>query len=157
MIMECYCGSGKAFEHCCAPLIEGTEAASSAEALMRSRYSGYAVGAGTYLVATTVPEKQVPEDAELIRTHAAQTTWLGLQILDASERGNGAVVTFKAFYRDGDGAIRVHHEKSAFVKAEGRWYYDEGVLYEAVVGRNDPCPCGSGKKYKKCCMQPHVV
>jgi uncharacterized protein YecA (UPF0149 family) len=22
---------------------------------------------------------------------------------------------------------------------------------EAKVGRNDPCPCGSGKKYKKCC------
>ena len=21
------------------------------------------------------------------------------------------------------------------------------------VGRNDPCPCGSGKKFKKCCMQ----
>jgi len=20
------------------------------------------------------------------------------------------------------------------------------------IGRNDPCPCGSGKKYKKCCM-----
>jgi uncharacterized protein YecA (UPF0149 family) len=25
-------------------------------------------------------------------------------------------------------------------------------LYEAEVGRNEPCPCGSGKKYKKCCM-----
>jgi uncharacterized protein YecA (UPF0149 family) len=21
----------------------------------------------------------------------------------------------------------------------------------AKIGRNDPCPCGSGKKYKKCC------
>lgn len=25
------------------------------------------------------------------------------------------------------------------------------------IGRNDPCPCGSGKKYKKCCMRAHRV
>jgi len=155
--MECYCGSGKLFERCCAPYIEGSAAAPSAETLMRSRYSGYVVGAGDYLVATTVPEKQVPEDAELIRSHAAQTQWLGLQVLEASERDKKASVTFKAFYRDGDGTIRVHHEKSRFIRDNGRWYYDEGVLYDASVGRNDPCPCGSGKKYKKCCMGTRVV
>ena len=27
------------------------------------------------------------------------------------------------------------------------------VRKEHKVGPNDPCPCGSGKKYKKCCMQ----
>jgi hypothetical protein len=26
------------------------------------------------------------------------------------------------------------------------------VIREPKVGRNDPCPCGSGKKYKKCCL-----
>ena len=155
--MLCPCGSGKPFEQCCAPFIDGTLPAPSAETLMRSRYSAYVVGAGAYLVATTVPEKQVPEDAELIRAHAAQTQWLSLQVLEASERGAGAFVTFKAFYRDGDGPIRVHHEKSRFARENGRWYYDEGVLYDAVVGRNDPCPCGSGKKYKKCCMGTRVV
>ncbi|NLF08441.1 MAG: hypothetical protein GX594_10750 [Pirellulaceae bacterium] len=24
---------------------------------------------------------------------------------------------------------------------------------QALVGRNDPCPCGSGKKFKKCCLK----
>ena len=124
---------------------------------MRSRYSAYVVGAGEYLVVTTAPEKQVPEDAELIRAHAVQTQWFGLQVLETSERGEEASVTFKAFYRDGDGPIRVHHEKSRFVRENGRWFYDEGVLYDALVGRNDPCPCGSGKKYKKCCMGTRVV
>jgi SEC-C motif-containing protein len=150
--MECYCGSQKEFEACCAPLIEGTEPASGAEALMRSRYSAYVTGAGEYLVATTVPKKQVPEDAELIRTHAGQTQWLGLNILESDESENRATVVFKAYYREGDGAVRVHHEKSTFRRLDGRWYYDEGTLYEAEVGRNEPCPCGSGKKYKKCCM-----
>ena len=155
--MDCFCGSGETFEGCCAPLIDGTVQATSAVALMRSRYSAYAAGAGEYLVATTVPEKQVPEDAALIRAHAEQTRWLGLEVMEHSERGENASVTFKAFYRDGDGDIRVHHEKSSFKQLGGRWYYDEGILYEAAVGRNDPCPCGSGKKFKKCCMGGHVV
>jgi len=155
--MQCYCGSGKTFESCCAPLIDGVAAAAGAEALMRSRYSAYVVGAGEYLVATTVPEKQVSEDAELIRSHAAQTTWLGLTVLDTEEGETRATVAFKAYYREGTGTIRVHHEKSTFRAIAGRWYYDTGVLYDAEVGRNDPCPCGSGKKYKKCCMGTRVV
>ncbi|MFV9631495.1 MAG: SEC-C metal-binding domain-containing protein [Methanosarcinales archaeon] len=35
-------------------------------------------------------------------------------------------------------------------------YYPESKIHtkktETKIGRNDPCPCGSGKKYKKCCM-----
>ena len=27
------------------------------------------------------------------------------------------------------------------------------VIKDAGIGRNDPCPCGSGKKYKNCCMR----
>jgi len=155
--MECYCGSKKPFENCCGPLIMQDEPAASAEALMRSRYSAYVTGAGEYLVLTTVPEKQVADDAELIRSHAAQTTWMGLSVLDAAEGETSATVTFKAFYREGEGAIRVHHEKSTFRKIGGRWYYDEGRLFEAEIGRNDPCPCGSGKKYKKCCLNGRMV
>jgi SEC-C motif-containing protein len=52
-----------------------------------------------------------------------------------------------------------HTERSRFVKESDRWYYVDGLLptpvtyrrEEEKVGRNDPCPCGSGKKYKKCC------
>ncbi len=153
--MQCYCGSGKPFKACCAPLIDGAEAAPGAEALMRSRYSAYVLGAGEYLVATTVPEKQVNDDAELIRRHAEATTWLGLEVLEAQEKETAATVTFKAYYREGEGVIHVHHEKSRFRKEAGRWYYDEGTLYDTAVGRNDPCPCGSGKKYKKCCGRPN--
>ncbi len=29
------------------------------------------------------------------------------------------------------------------------------AVAKATVGRNDPCPCGSGKKYKNCCMRKH--
>lgn len=150
--MGCHCGDERGYEMCCGRFIDGREHAPDAVALMRSRYSAYVLGAGEYLVETTVPQRRVAADAELIREHAAQTTWLGLQVLSSAQHENDATVEFKAFYKDADGAMRVHHEKSLFVKQDGRWYYDEGTLYEASVGRNEPCPCGSGKKFKKCCM-----
>ena len=28
----------------------------------------------------------------------------------------------------------------------------EPIITEEKIGRNEPCPCGSGKKYKKCCI-----
>ncbi|HOO61236.1 MAG TPA: SEC-C metal-binding domain-containing protein [Bacillota bacterium] len=32
-----------------------------------------------------------------------------------------------------------------------RQYRDSIIAHSEKIGRNDPCPCGSGKKYKKCC------
>ena len=50
------------------------------------------------------------------------------------------------------------HELASFRREEGRWVYVDGDMNPkgpprqvAKVGRNEPCPCGSGKKYKKCC------
>ena len=149
--MPCPCGSLKPYEMCCAPCIGGEHPCADAQSLMRSRYCAYALGDEAYLMATTVPEKQVPEDAELIRAHAETTTWLGVEVLDANESGDTAVVTFKAFYKEYEGVPRVHHEMSSFRRMNGRWYYDKGHLYDSTIGRNDPCPCGSGKKFKKCC------
>jgi len=148
--MPCHCGSNEPYEACCAPLIAEERPAPTAEALMRSRYSAYVVGAGEYIVATTVPEHRVAADAELIRAQAESTQWLGLSVLRSSQKETEAVVEFRAFFRRENG-IGVHHERSTFRRSDGRWYYESGILYEASVGRNEACPCGSGKKYKKCC------
>ncbi|WP_411751462.1 SEC-C metal-binding domain-containing protein, partial [Serratia sp. (in: enterobacteria)] len=43
------------------------------------------------------------------------------------------------------------HERSRFLRLEQRWYYIDGT--KPQPGRNAICPCGSGKKYKKCCGQ----
>ncbi len=150
--MNCHCGSHRSTAECCLALIEGRRQAPDAQALMRSRYTAYVLGRGDYLVATTVPRHRVAEDAALIAEHAATTQWLGLHILSSREHDGEATVEFKAYYRQ-DGVIAVHHEKSTFARLGGVWYYESGKLYEAAVGRNEPCPCGSGKKYKKCCAK----
>jgi SEC-C motif-containing protein len=66
-------------------------------------------------------------------------------------------VEFEASY-ERDGLRDIHHERAQFKKVDGQWLYDEGDIVPKTivratpkVGRNDPCPCGSGKKYKHCC------
>ena len=148
--MQCPCGSEKEYEACCGRIHNGTWQAASPLELMKSRYSAYTLGNGRYLVDTAVPENRYEADIELIEEHAQHTNWLSLQIIDSSEADDTGVVEFKAFYEE-NGSVKVLHERSRFVKQDGRWLYAEGELYDTKIGRNDPCPCGSGKKYKKCC------
>lgn len=146
--MLCYCGSRNAYETCCKPYIEGEKKAETAEVLMRSRYSAYAQGNGHYLHVTQLPSKRHAEDIDLIEEFAQSSHWLKLEVIAATQ----ASVEFKAYYRQND-TVMVHHELSRFVCEAGTWFYDEGTLYECRIGRNESCPCGSGKKFKKCCAR----
>ncbi len=158
---ECPCGSGRSYETCCGPLISGDQAAPTAEALMRSRYSAYVQCEIDYLGETLHPNHRSDYDAAATRRWAEGADWLGLEIGDVeqgSEEDEEGMVEFIASFRE-KGATRRHHEFSRFQKQDGRWYYLDGKLGTPEtfvretprVGRNDPCPCGSGKKYKKCC------
>lgn len=144
--MSCICGSSKNFNECCGPIIEGNRPALCAEELMRSRYSAYVRGDGRYLVISTLKENQHEEDAELIEEFSSSSEWLGLDVLNVQE----SIVEFKAYYKEGD-SIKVLHERSNFTIEDGKWVYVDGELLNSKVERNDSCPCGSGKKFKKCC------
>lgn len=158
---ECPCQSGKIYAECCQPLLTGTADAKTAEDLMRSRYSAFAKLEFDYLVNTLHPDKRDQHDSRSTEKWAQQSDWLGLEII-RTEDGNiddqHGKVEFKAFYRQ-DGARKVHHELAEFEKADGKWFFVDGagVQLETVVretpkiGRNAPCPCNSGKKFKKCC------
>ena len=147
----CACGSGKAYSLCCALLHQGAPAP-DAEALMRSRYCAYVRGDIEYLVATTLPAQQAGLDQESIRQWSTQSTWLGLEVLSHEPVANDphhSFVSFNAHWQDASGA-HTQFERSAFVCVKGRWYFlDPTVPLKA--SRNDPCPCGGGLKFKKCC------
>lgn len=142
----CICGNNKNFKECCEPIITKQKQPQSAEELMRSRYSAYVQADGEYLVYSAVKENQYQEDIALIEEFSNSVQWLKLDILEVKPN----TVEFKAYYRDING-IQVLHEKSNFVQEEGIWKYKDGDLYNSKVKRNEICPCGSGKKYKKCC------
>lgn len=147
----CPCGNPKLLADCCGRLHDGT-AASSAGELMRSRYSAYTLGLIDYLVATTLPAQQAALDREGIGAWSQQSQWLGLSVEEERELpGNPphAQVTFTARWRDAHGE-QAHQEQSAFVQANGRWYFIDPTV-PLKAGRNDPCPCGNGGKFKKCC------
>jgi len=155
----CPCGSGRAYESCCEPYIKGSLTAPTAEALMRSRYSAYVKGEIDYIVSSCASGTE-GIDLEATKKWSAGSKWLGLSI-HRVEKGGGddseGIVEFTARYEQA-GLRDEHREVANFVKKDGKWLYDEGkvatatvVRAEPKVGRNDPCPCGSGKKYKKCC------
>ena len=156
--MQCPCGSGSVLEQCCGPYHSGEAVAPTAEALMRSRYAAFVRGLIDYVVATHDPLSRDDVDVEGARAWSEESEWTGLEIVAAKEVGDEGSVEFIARYRR-DGHDLEHHEHSTFRREDGVWYYTNGtiarpepVVREAPkVGRNEPCPCGSGKKFKRCC------
>jgi len=144
--MSCICGNKKNFNECCGSIINGDKKAKSPEDLMRSRYSAYVRGDGRYLVLSTIEQNRYEDDAELIEEFSSSNEWLKLDVI--SSKNN--TVEFKAYYKEGEN-IKVLHEKSNFILKDETWYYTDGVLFNSKVERNEPCPCGSGKKFKRCC------
>jgi len=143
----CPCGSGKEYEACCQPFHKGLKKAETPEAaLMRSRYSAFVKGEAEYLLATSLSGHHAPDELEQLKAQMGQVEWLKLDVLETQ----GESVDFKAYYRDKAG-VHLLHEKSRFVYQDDQWFYDEGTLYNSKIERNELCPCGSGKKFKKCC------
>ncbi len=157
---QCHCGSDKPFEECCGPIIAGTIPAPTAEALMRSRYSAYVVCDIPYLEKTLAPKERHDFDPEQAKQWSESSTWLGLTIhavKDGGENDTTGMVDFTASF-EYQGGKQDHRELAKFERTDGAWFYTDGkmrshdpVKREPKVGRNDPCPCGSGKKFKKCC------
>jgi SEC-C motif-containing protein len=127
---------------------------------MRSRYTAYVRGDIDYIVTTHDPATQDEVDRETTEVWARESEWAGLTILAREEGGptdERGMVEFVARYR-AKGHDLTHHERSRFRRVDGRWYYVDGkvlkpppvVRAEPKTGRNDPCPCGSGKKFKRC-------
>ncbi|MFV8823749.1 YchJ family protein [Thauera sp. WH-2] len=122
----CLCGSGQRFAQCCGPALSGAHPACTAEALMRSRYTAFALSDTAYLLASWHPSTR-PASLDLDETPAPK--WIGLQVrahrpLDEVH----AEVEFIARCRIGGRAQRLH-ETSRFVCEDGRWYYVDGDLH----------------------------
>jgi SEC-C motif-containing protein len=146
--MVCPCGSGRRLDDCCGRYHRGA-AAPSAEVLMRSRYSAYVLKNSHYLRQTWHPATCPPE----LEISNDDIHWQQLLIVDTQAGGEGdseGAVEFVAAYQGGQ-----LHERSRFSRSQGRWCYLDGEQLPPLkfkpTGRNTPCPCGSGRKYKHCC------
>lgn len=165
MSQLCPCGSGLALDQCCGPYLDGASWPGDAVSLMRSRYTAYVLGRYQWLVDTTHPDYREEVSAEKLAEQTEGIHWLRLDVVSAQSGApagkNGElfdVVEFYAYY-ELEGMTRQIGERSFFQRKDDRMYYVDGLglrpeayrRQEPKVGRNDLCPCGSGKKYKKCC------
>jgi SEC-C motif-containing protein len=154
----CPCGRPATFDACCGAILAGTRPAATAEDLMRSRYTAHVVRDYAYLHRTyretaSRPYVEEPVDDPIV--------WTRLQIHshEPDVRPGVSFVDFSAFFLEG-GAERELRERSEFQRVNGNWIYTKAVRHgpppvratAPKVGRNDPCPCGSGRKHKHCCL-----
>jgi SEC-C motif-containing protein len=158
----CPCGSNSTYAECCRPLIKNAQSAATAEQLMRSRYSAFVKKEIEYILTSLHPEHRSDYDEQATRAWAEGAEWQGIKIVNTSAGGpedSEGQVEFVASYIE-KGNKQEHHELSTFKKENGIWYFTTGkTMPKPVVraapktGRNDPCPCGSNRKFKKCCGQ----
>jgi SEC-C motif domain protein len=123
-LRRCPCGTGLPLAECCGRLHDGSAGAATAEQLMRSRYSAFALGDVAYLLATWHPATR-PRALDLDQ----DVRWTGLEVLATT---GGALlsaegtVEFRAHYV-GNGFSGAQHENSRFVRDGGQWRYLDGV------------------------------
>ncbi len=148
----CPCGSGSSYSSCCQKVLNDHSLATTAETLMRSRYTAFVVQHTQHIQSswhsTTRPKALNFEDNPV--------TWLGLEIhssqdgLPSDSSGN---VDFTCTYLE-NGQLCKLQEVSQFLNEDGLWYYLQGEsrVIKEKIARNTTCPCGSGKKFKRCCL-----
>lgn len=146
----CPCGSAQEYSACCEPYLTGRLTPQTPSHLMRSRYTAFVLKNADYLIKSWHPSCHAAQLRAELKSGFAQTQWHGLTVFDCADGqtpDEGFVSFVARFSENGcDGAII---ERSRFLNENGRWYYIDGTRPQ--FGRNDPCPCGSGQKFKKCC------
>lgn len=148
---------------CCGPILSGKKTATTAEGLMRARYSAYAQKNMAFIDATQIMLEGETFNQEDALKWAEGSEWKGMKVI-ATKKGaasdNTGIVEFEAHYQDkASKKDLVHKETALFEKQSGQWKFKDGNIagaqpikrLEPKIGRNDPCACGSGKKFKKCC------
>lgn len=165
----CNCNSGLEYNNCCELYISGKKIPDTPEQLMRSRYTAYTIANIDYIFDTmrdSALKEACPKES---LKWAKNSKWLGLKILKSSiDKDNitGDVEFIASYIIENKKHDLKEHSK--FKKYDGKWYY-VGTIADYIsnqnkvetvrltdeqkIGRNDPCFCGSGKKYKKCCCK----
>jgi len=152
----CPCGTGKYYTDCCGPFIQDQKKPAMPEALMRSRYTAYTEANIDYIARTMKEPAKKRFNPKSAFEWATQVEWLGLDVKKTSTQGTQGFVEFIAHFKE-KGETKTLHELSEFRLENSEWYYVDGkfpvsTASTSPVGRNDLCPCGSGRKYKKCCL-----
>lgn len=163
-LQNCPCNSNKTYDDCCGLYHKTPGSAPTAETLMRSRYTAFQQKNFDYIARTQKLADNPKQTAAEIKKANDATQWTKLEILetqDGREQDKTGMVAFSAHFKEGRHVGKLS-ERSLFKRLKEEWVYISGEhevknnqpLVKSAdmnMGRNDPCSCGSGKKFKKCC------
>ena len=123
--MNCPCGSAKKYTDCCEIAHKDLSAVTTAEQLMRSRYTAFTMANGDYLMKSHHSSTCPLKEKKAIENWAKSVNWIRLEVVettDGKSSNTKGTVTFNAYYFE-NGKVDVIHEKSAFVRENGLWMY----------------------------------
>lgn len=123
---QCPC-SVKPYVECCGPFLSGEKIPVTCEELMRSRYTAFCLKDTSYIAKTmTGPAMEDFDEYELKQRLDAQE-FVDLEVIESHQRGDKGTVEFKAYFRVGSDGYCLH-EKSEFIRKDGKWYYFDGDI-----------------------------
>lgn len=125
--------------------------------LLEKRYQAFASGDVDFVLQTHHPETRDAIEEKAVEAWSKGSQWKGLEVSEVKEEGDKTFIHFTVRYERKFETVN-HTEWAEFRKEDGKWYYYDSEFpspetirrSDEKVGRNDPCPCGSGKKFKKC-------
>lgn len=123
--MNCPCASNKTFEECCEVIHKDIKMATTAEQLMRARYSAFVMHNIDFIYNSFHPTTRRFQRKQDIEKWAVESKWMQLNLIASTQN----TVEFEAHYMDLTFEIHVHHEKSTFRKANNIWYYVDGTIF----------------------------
>lgn len=124
-LMSCPCGTQKTYSECCEPAHKNISSVTTAEQLMRSRYTAFVMANGDYLMDSHHSSTRPTSEKEAIVSWAKSVSWIRLEVLETTKGGptdTEGTVSFNALFFE-NGEVDVIREKSAFVKENGHWSY----------------------------------
>lgn len=155
------------YGQCCGPILSGQAQAQDTEQLLRARYTAFTLAEVDFVLNTHHPKTRKDVSRDEVTSWATGSRWMGLEVVQKEAGGpqdSTGTIIFCARYQDKDAAADAapheHWEQALFERdpSTKAWMFldargvQQGTYRrtEPKVGRNDPCPCGSGKKFKKC-------
>lgn len=142
----CPCGSGQLIKYCCGKYINYSQYPDTPEQLMRSRYTAYVLKNEEYLINSWHRSTRPPS----IELQSDTNQWKKLKIISALGNKVQFVAYFETIMNAKDHLFSLY-EESLFIKEEHLFYLEGNDLKTTEITKNMPCPCRSGKKYKRCC------
>lgn len=130
----------------------------TARKLLEARYDAFVKGDIDFILESHHPETKSQVDRDSISSWSKESAWKGLTIESEKIEGDKTFITFAVRYEK-NFETTTHRENAEFRREDGKWFYYDSQFPKVEakkregekVGRNDPCPCGSGQKFKKCC------